>query len=64
MGARELFVGGASVRGGLTAPVDPAQAARAQGDFLLVGIHSDEDVAKRRGQVMAALRRKRRPPVL
>lgn len=27
----------------------PPQAARSKGDFLLVGIHTDEDVAERRG---------------
>ena len=30
-------------------PAALLQAAKAQGDFLLVGLHSDEDVAKRRG---------------
>jgi ethanolamine-phosphate cytidylyltransferase len=29
--------------------VDILKLAKAQGDFLLVGLHSDEDVAARRG---------------
>ncbi len=30
-------------------PTRPPQAAKAQGDFLLVGLHTDEEVQARRG---------------